>query len=65
LVLATGDGAGVVTEGAVSITALRDSELFLLDLGDCARCRMSRGGFTKPAAKSERISFAAEPAHTP
>jgi redox-sensitive bicupin YhaK (pirin superfamily) len=33
LVLATGDGAGIESERAVSLTARRDSELLLIDLG--------------------------------
>jgi len=34
LVLATGDGAGITAERAVSLTARKDSELLLVDLGE-------------------------------
>jgi redox-sensitive bicupin YhaK (pirin superfamily) len=63
LVLATGDGAGVIAERAVSITALRDCELLLLDLGGPPATSDEPRRLTKPGAKSERISFAAGPAH--
>ena len=34
LVLATGDGAGITAERAVSFTAREESEILLLDLGE-------------------------------
>jgi redox-sensitive bicupin YhaK (pirin superfamily) len=64
LVLATGDGAGVIAERAVSITALSGTELLLLDLVGLPATSDEPRWLSKAGSASERMSFAAGPAHT-
>jgi redox-sensitive bicupin YhaK (pirin superfamily) len=44
VVLSTGDGAGITTERAVSLTAREETEILLLDLGDDRRRSSPDGG---------------------